>query len=65
DVWLSAFAVGVKKQGDEWAVYAPYGLEDLFAMTIRPNKRQITQTVYESMVASYQQRWPAITVHAW
>ena len=38
----TATAIGVRKQPDgTLKVYAPFGLDDLFAKTVRPNKAQI------------------------
>ncbi len=65
DTWLSAFAIGIRTHDDEWAVYAPYGLDDLLDMKVRPNRKQITKEIYMRMVSSYKQRWPAISVEDW
>lgn len=65
DVWLSAFAVGIRIAGDRWDVYAPYGLSDLLDKRVRPNRKQITETTYQRLVASYRKRWPTIEIEAW
>jgi len=65
NTWLPAFAVGVRLVGAACNVYAPYGLHDLFAMHIRPNKLQISRAIYERMVASFTARWPEATAEAW
>lgn len=66
NTWLPAFAIGVRlANGGPLEVYAPYGLHDLFAMHIRPNKLQISRAIYEQMVASFTARWPEATAEAW
>lgn len=65
DSWLSAFAVGVRRVDQEYDIYAPYGLEDLFAMRICPNKKIMPQDSYEKMVKSFQERWPAVSIEDW
>lgn len=63
--WLPAFAVGVRDVGKGLEIYAPFGLEDLFAMHVRPNKTVMSRENYLAMVGSFQSRWPEITVEPW
>jgi uncharacterized protein len=46
-------------------VYAPYGLGDLLSGIVRPNKRQITQEIYEKKVARWRSSWPHLRIAAW
>jgi uncharacterized protein len=46
-------------------VYAPYGYDDLFAMVVRPNRRQAPRHVYESKAARWREHWPELTVLPW
>lgn len=46
-------------------VYAPYGLDDVLGMVIRPNKGRVTQDVYEAKAARWSSLWPEATVMAW
>lgn len=63
DSWpTTATAIGVRKEWDEYTIYAPYGLEDLFSMTVRANKKLISQDVYEKKCASRLQKWPNLTI---
>ncbi len=64
NTWLSAFAIGVRKS-TEYEIYAPYGLEDAFAMTVKPNKRTMSKTNYLDMTKSFKERWGSITVLPW
>lgn len=61
----TATSVGIRRSGSESLVYAPYGLNDLFAMIVRPNKRQITREVYEAKVGRWLATWPGLQVIPW
>lgn len=63
--WLPAFAVGVRPMRDDFIVFAPFGLDDLFGMIIRPNKKQITEEIYKEMVQKFTARWPRAEVISW
>ncbi len=66
DTWpTTATAVAVTLHDGRPEIYAPFGLADLFAMTARPNKRQITAGIYEKKVARWRRHWPELTVVPW
>lgn len=46
-------------------VYAPFGLDDVFAMHMRPNRRLAPQSVYDAKVTDYRRRWPSLTSDPW
>lgn len=57
------FAVGVRLDaGDRLTVAAPFGLDDLFALTIRPNPQRPEALGFARASASAKARWPEITV---
>ena len=57
-----AFSVGVRLEPDDrLTIIAPFGLEDLFAMRIRPNPLRPT-TGLARTIANARNRWPEITV---
>jgi uncharacterized protein len=61
-----ACCVGVRVEGDdEWRVYAPYGLSDIFNLVVRPNPRQATREVYEAKADRWKRQWPELTVIPW
>ena len=62
---IFAGAVGVTMHDGILAVMAPFGLDDLFALRIRPNKRQITKPKYEAKAEKWQAAWPQIRVIGW
>ncbi|GLS01947.1 hypothetical protein GCM10007859_19670 [Brevundimonas denitrificans] len=60
-----AFAVGVRLEADDRiSVAAPFGLEDVFSMTLRPNPNRPLAKGWDRVVASARARWPEIQVIA-
>jgi hypothetical protein len=56
------FAVGVRlERGDRLSVVAPFGLDDLFAMRLRPNPKRPTNG-FARTAASALSRWPELSV---
>ena len=60
----TAFCVGVRMEADDsLSVFAPFGLEDLFAMHLRPNPLRVKGAGgWDRTTGSAQARWPEITV---
>ena len=57
------FAVGVRLEADDAiSVAAPFGLEDVFAMTIRPNPNRPLAKGWAKTVENARARWPELTV---
>ena len=57
------FAVGVRLEADDAiSVAAPFGLEDVFAMRIRPNPNRPVAKGWAKAVDSARARWPELTV---
>lgn len=57
------FAVGVRLEADDAiSIAAPFGLEDVFAMTIRPNPNRPVARGWAKAVDSARARWPELTV---
>ena len=46
-------------------VYAPFGLDDLFDLVVRPNRRLAPRSVYEAKAARWKEHWPELTVLPW
>ena len=58
----ATFAVGVRLEADGGlAVVAPFGLDDLFAMRLRPNPRRVTNG-FARTAANIAARWPEVTI---
>ena len=57
------FAVGVRLEADEGiTVAAPFGLDDVFAMTIRPNPNRPLAKGWARTIENARGRWPELTV---
>jgi hypothetical protein len=54
--------VGLRAGGAE--LYAPYGLDDLFAGVLRPNPCNLRRDRFAEKAASYQRRWPWLRILA-
>lgn len=58
-----AFAVGVRLEADDTiSIAAPFGLEDVFSMTLRPNPNRPLARGWDKAVAGARARWPELTV---
>jgi hypothetical protein len=58
----ATFSVGVRLEADErLTIVAPFGLDDLFALRMRPNPRRPTNG-FARAVASLTVRWPELRV---
>jgi len=58
-----AFGVGVRLEADDsLTIAAPFGLEDVFAMTLRPNPNRPLAKGWAKTTASARARWPEVTV---
>ncbi len=58
-----AFAVGVRLEADDRiTVVAPFGLDDVFAMVIRPNPCRPLARQWAQVTARARARWPEVTI---
>ena len=58
-----AFAVGVRLEEDNSiSVAAPFGLEDVFSMTLRPNPHRGMARDWRRVVDNARGRWPEVRV---
>ena len=57
------FAVGVRLEADDTiTVAAPFGLEDVFAMVVRPNPNRPLAKGWAKTIENARGRWPELTV---
>ena len=57
------FAVGVRLEADDTiTVAAPFGLEDVFAMVVRPNPNRPLAKGWGKTIENARGRWPELTV---
>jgi uncharacterized protein len=61
----TASAVGVRTNGSEVRVCAPFGTGDLFDLVVRANRVQITPERYAMKVARWADRWSSLVVLPW
>ena len=58
-----AFAVAVRLEDDDSiSIAAPFGLEDVFSMTLRPNPNRGLARDWPRVVENARARWPELTV---
>ena len=66
DTWpTTSTTVALRPSGSTYAVYAPYGLDDLFSLTIRPNKVQVTKEIYQAKCQKWGKCWPKLKFEPW
>lgn len=62
----TASSIGVRYDNNgEFVVCAPFGLDDLFSMVLRPNKKLVTEEVYQRKVDKWTKNWPDLKVIPW
>lgn len=67
DSWpTTATSLGIRSDGfDNWKIYAPYGLHDLFQLVIKANKKLITEEVYLNKAQKWKKKWPELRIITW
>ena len=59
-------ALGVRRtHNDGYDVYAPFGVDDVFAMVVRPNHQHDLPERYREKTDRWQRVWPRIKVLPW
>ena len=58
-------SIGIRKEKEEYRIYSSFGLDDLFNMILRPNKRQITKEIYDKKKNRIKKFWPKVRVVEW
>lgn len=61
----TATAVAIRKRGDDYEVFAPFGPDDLLNLVVRANKRQITREIYENKIRRWRKTWPRLKILDW
>ena len=59
----TAIAMTIKNQSP--SVFVPFGFSDLMSLTIRANKKQITEEIYKSKNTRWKQCWPKLQIIDW
>ena len=61
----TATSVGIRRHAGQTEICAPFGLQDLFAGIVRPNKVLVTETVYAAKATRWRAVWPGLTIIPW
>ena len=55
--------VGIRANGDETEVYAPRGFDDIFNLTVRPNRTaNFLPDKYREKALRWKETWPELTI---
>jgi uncharacterized protein len=67
DRWpTTSNSIGLRMdRNNNMEIYAPFGLDDLFSGIVRPNKREITEEIYNRKVQKWIKKWPDLKVIPW
>ena len=64
--WTSTVTcIGIRLDGDKLIVCAPYGLDDLFNMIIRPVKIDCDKDIYDNKCKKWKGIWQNIKIISW
>jgi hypothetical protein len=63
--WIPATAVGVKYIDGIFTVYAPYGMNDMYSGTIRPNKALATKQHFDEKSLKWKSKWDDLKIINW
>lgn len=61
----TAGSIGIRPRDDGIDCYASFGFDDLLDMTVRPNKRQASRSVYADKVERWRRIWPLLNIVDW
>ena len=61
----TATCTGIRYENQKLHVYAPYGLDDLLDMIVRPNKALVTKEMYQNKVEGWAKVWPKLKIIPW
>lgn len=57
--------IGVRLEKGQFRVFAPYGLNDLFQLIIRPVKEDFQEEHYQQRALKWKKKWPKLTIFPW
>ena len=61
----TATAIGIRPGRSGLEIEAPFGLVDLLAGKVQPNKAQITREIYAAKVTRWRRFWPGLAIVEW
>lgn len=57
--------IGVRLENNELKVYCPYGLNDVFSLTIRPVKKDFEKVNFEARANRWKKTWKKLNIIEW
>ncbi|MBR6949772.1 MAG: nucleotidyltransferase family protein [Bacilli bacterium] len=57
--------VGVRLDNNKMIIYCPYGLNDIFTMTVRPIKKYFTKEQYDARASRWKAKWNELNIIEW
>lgn len=61
----TATCVGVQPSGGDLKIEAPFGLDDLMTMVVRPNRALVSREIYEAKTRRWSLHWPKLDIRPW
>ena len=61
----TAAAIGIRWVDGTLLVEAPFGIDDLLSLVVRPNRVQITPDIYAAKVERWGRVWPLLRILPW
>lgn len=61
----TATSIGIKSVEGQLMLYAPFGLRDLFTLSVKPNKKQITREIYQAKINKWKTHWNKLIFYEW
>jgi uncharacterized protein len=62
---MTSTAIGITDRDGLMSIYSTFGLDDLYNMIVRLNKRQITEEIYDLKKSKIAAKWPMVTIVEW
>lgn len=63
---ITLSCIGIRKEGNNYIIMAPYGLTDSLEMVLRPNKTTVMrESDYNYKVNKWLKKWPELTLLPW
>ncbi len=57
--------IGITKGDSGELIYASFGLQDLYNLVLRPNRKSVTREIYEAKRKRVEANWPMVKTEEW
>lgn len=61
----TATATAARRRQGRWELLAPFGLDDLLELVLRPNRSLIDAKIYAAKASRWQALWPELRILPW